>query len=294
MVGAKISDMEYEPLGANPDSKPSVPWTTGEFKSGYRQSLRSLVYVDIDNVKSGIVRDVAESGITVQLVGTLAPGQQVHLCFELPAPRTRVEAMGRVGWADSMGQAGIEFIDFSRRSSRLIKDWIFTQLLSGAYQSSRVDSMFTEPGQGSAGGGTRSASAAALPSADLWLGRRGALREEGDDQERAAPLIYLSGRRFPVSLAAFSRLVDALVLLSAMLLFAVVALAITHIFPGWPTALALALAVFGLFATAYWCIFTTWGNTPGTHLAQLVSSFAEERAGGCERKQIEAERARFR
>jgi hypothetical protein len=286
--------MEYEPLGANPDSKPSVPWTTGEFKSGYRQSLRSLVYVDLDNVKSGIVRDVAESGITVQLVRTLAPGQQVHLSFELPAPRTRVEAMGRVGWADSMGQAGIEFIDFSRRSSRLIKDWIFTQLLSGAYQSSRLDSMFPGPAQRTASGGTRSASAGALNSAGSRLGGGGALREEAKDEQRAAPLLYLSGRRFPVSLAAFSRLVDGLVLLSAMLLFAVVALAITHIFPGWPTALALALAVFGLFAAAYWCIFTTWGNTPGTHLAQLVSSFAEERVEGYEKKPMEAERARFR
>jgi hypothetical protein len=202
-----------------------------------------------------------------------------------------------------MGQAGIEFIDFSRRSSASIKDWIFTQLLTGAYQSSRVDSMFSPPGFRRQGPGPSLGGAARFParsatsvSAGMWPGMREREREEEEEEDVAAPArrIYLSGRRFPVSLGTFSRFIDGLVLLSAMLLFAVVALAITHIFPGWPTALVLALAVFGLFSAAYWCIFTTWGDTPGAHLAQLVSSFAEEKPEGRDSKQREADRPRFR
>ena len=58
--------------------------------------------------------------------------QQVFLRFDLANPRARVEATGRVAWADPVGQAGIEFLLLSQRSRRLLKEWIFIQLLTAA------------------------------------------------------------------------------------------------------------------------------------------------------------------
>src|SRR5215510_2976935 len=74
-----------------------------------RITLRSLAYVKLDHANGGIIRDLTESGIAIQAVGPLEPGQEVALRFDLLSPRVRIETRGRVAWADPGGQGGIEF-----------------------------------------------------------------------------------------------------------------------------------------------------------------------------------------
>jgi predicted signal transduction protein with EAL and GGDEF domain len=77
-----------------------------------------------------------------------------------------------------------------------------------------------------------------------------------------------------------SRMLDGLILASAVLLFSVVSLAMTHVFPTWPVGLVLLGAVAGIFAVVYWWMFASRiGVTPGAYLARLA-------VGG----QVEAER----
>src|SRR6266700_8004213 len=80
-----------------------------------RQTLRSLAYVKLDQGNGGMIRDLTESGMAIQAVGRLQPGQEVDLRFELISPRVRVDARGRVAWADWSGQAGIQFVGVSPR-----------------------------------------------------------------------------------------------------------------------------------------------------------------------------------
>ena len=69
----------------------------------------------------------------MQTVTPLTPEQQVQVRFDLPSPRLRIEAAGRIAWTDSWGQAGVQFVDLPERSQRLLKEWVFIQILSAAY-----------------------------------------------------------------------------------------------------------------------------------------------------------------
>src|SRR5258708_12300111 len=75
-----------------------------------RQTLRSLAYVKLDQANGGIIRDLTESGMAIQAVAPLQPDQQLNLRFELLSPRVRIDAQGRVAWANSSGQAAIHFL----------------------------------------------------------------------------------------------------------------------------------------------------------------------------------------
>src|SRR5262245_45618309 len=88
-----------------------------------RYALRSLCYVKLDNANGGIVRDLTESGIAIQAVAPLHCGREIKISFDLLSPRVRVEALGRVAWADSGGQAGIEFSGLALRTRRTLRDW---------------------------------------------------------------------------------------------------------------------------------------------------------------------------
>jgi hypothetical protein len=108
----------------------------------WRQTLRSLAYVKLDQANGGIIRDLTESGMAIQAVGRLQPGQELDLRFDLISPRVRVDARGRVAWADPGGQAGIEFLGVTPRVQRAVRDWLLIQMLAGAAVSGR-DSMFS-------------------------------------------------------------------------------------------------------------------------------------------------------
>ena len=101
-------------------------------RSHYRHQVQSLAYVNLDQSNGGIIRNLGDSGIAIQAVAPVQVNQQVFLRFDLANPRLRVEATGRVAWVDPVGQAGVEFLTLSQRSERLLKEWIFVQLLASA------------------------------------------------------------------------------------------------------------------------------------------------------------------
>jgi hypothetical protein len=84
-------------------------------------------------------------------------------------------------------------------------------------------------------------------------------------------------------------MLDALVLLCGILLFAVIAMLTTNQVPSWPLALGLAVAAGSLLLGLYWMLFRFCMKTsPGQHLAQIA--FSESA-----RQDIDAEYAtRFR
>jgi Tfp pilus assembly protein PilZ len=98
----------------------------------YRHQIQTLAYVNLDQANGGVIRNLGDAGMAIQAVTPLYVTQQVVLRFDLPNPRVRLEAKGRVAWADPVGQAGIEFLALSQRSRRLLKEWIFVQLIASA------------------------------------------------------------------------------------------------------------------------------------------------------------------
>ena len=215
-----------------------------------RIALRSLAYVKLDRANGGIIRDLTESGIAIQAVGPLAPGQEVVLRFDLISPRVRIETRGRVAWADPGGQGGIEFCGLPPRMRQALRDWILTQMLSAAAISGR-DSIFA--------------------AADTHLALSSAFRTPivFEPAEVYAPRI--SWGVFSFSQRSFAIFVDTLVLTCAVLLFFVSALAVMGGFPAWPLSTALFVTSTTIFIAVYQLLFSDLlcGATPGRRLAAL-------------------------
>jgi hypothetical protein len=118
---------------------------TREARVHHRHELRTLTYVTLDQANGGIVRNLTDEGIGVQVVAAVRPGQQLRVRFELRSPRLRVETRGEVMWATSSGQCGIRLLDLPPRMARQINEWIFGNLLDGAALQTDCDrSMFIE------------------------------------------------------------------------------------------------------------------------------------------------------
>ncbi len=233
----------------------------------YRHQIQSLAYVNLDQGNGGIIRNLGDSGIAIQAVAPLHVNQQVFLRFDLANPRVRVEATGRVAWVDPVGQAGVEFLTLSQRSGRLLKEWIFVQLMASA-QHSAGDSalLYGKSGQ---------------EAAELLFSSRArpAIRLEASSGCRAAEAkptnshraVHLPWFPFAISAPALSRLVDGLILLSAVLLFALICMAMVGVVPAWPVALVMGIGVAAVFAVLYRFLFLFWmGGTPGDWLAGLT------------------------
>jgi hypothetical protein len=212
----------------------------------HRQKLRNLAYVKVDSTNGGILLDVGESGIATHVLAPLRPDQPVNLRVDLADPRVHLEAAGRVAWINSTGIAGIELLDFSPRSARMLKEWLFTQLLANAHRL------------GDTAAGELQFSTTSRPGIRL----------------KPQPLLSPKPLRLlwlPVSVPGFARLVDGLALLCAVLLFSVLALTLTGVLPTWPIAAALLFGVSGIFALLYGFLFSLWfRTTPGRRLADLA------------------------
>jgi hypothetical protein len=240
----------------------------------YRQKLRSLAYLQLHAQKAGIIRDVSETGAAVQVLTPFALNGRVRIGLDLPNPRVRFEAEGRVVWTDSLGQAGLEFLALEPRTQQLLKEWLFTQLLTEAQfwaREEREELLFSNP----------SRSAIRLDRGKAWADEPRLLSRGGQ------PIGFLW---FAVSPLRFSRFVDGLALSCAVLLFSLLTLFLTDALPRWPLAVAFLAGLTAVFGLLYWIVFAVWfGITPGSRLAQLAGSEGEEKS-----PKAEWERARFR
>jgi PilZ domain len=234
----------------------------------YRQKVRTLSHVSLDAANGAILRDLSEFGIAMQTVTPLTPDQQVQVHFDLPSPRLRIEAVGRIAWTDSWGQAGVQFVDLPERSQRLLKEWVFIQILSAAYLFAPSESAAVK-GNRAEGVTELLFSAAPRPAIQIEPESIGPIAVP--DREPAPQRFRLLWCPVPISLKTLSQLVDGLILLCAVLLFAVMSMAITDVLPTWWVTLPLAIAVTALFVGVYWFLFVYWfRSTPGEHLARMA------------------------
>jgi Tfp pilus assembly protein PilZ len=247
--------------------KPNVACRTPVGRRGhYRHQVQSLAYVNLDSSNGGIIRNLGDSGIAIQAVAPLQINQQVFLRFDLANPKVRVEATGRVAWSDPSGQAGVEFVSLSHRSERMLKEWIFTQLMASAQHSAGDSALLY--GKSCQEAAELLFSAGARPAIRLKQNPNAAsLSETQDDQS----LLHLPWLPFAISAPGLSLLVDSLIILSAVLLFALICMAMVGVVPAWPLALAMGAGAAAVFAVLYRFLFLFWmGSTPGDWLAGIT------------------------
>lgn len=222
-----------------------------------RQALRSLAYVRLDDANGGIIRDLTESGMAVQAVGALRLDQEVGIRFDLLSPRVRVDARGRVVWANSNGQAGVQFVDLTPRVRRALRDWLLNQMFSAAVLTGR-DSMFAPDEE-------RELTFSSMARSAILVKEVPALTED--------PLPGIAWGWFTLSVRSFSIFVDSLVLLCAVMLFSISSIVVMGGAPAWPLSIALLFTASTIFVAVYQILFSEFlcGATPGKRLAMLAS-----------------------
>jgi hypothetical protein len=255
-------------------ASPALEAPAANQRHHYRHPIHSLIYVTLDEGNGGIIRNLSQSGAAIQAVGALQPGQSVRMRFDLLNPRTRFDVRAVVSWANASGQAGVRFLDFSRQACRQLNDWIFANLMRGLEQAAPVLPL---PGELD----DLILSAPARPAIRVGLGIP---RTVPLDENRTISLPW-----WPVAMnsATLARVMDALILISASLMFFCAFMAVAREVPAWPLTLLLGVGVCGFFTSLYVCLGAWLGcGTPGARLAKV----AAREAGS----QPHQKRARFR
>ena len=258
-------------------------------RSHYRHELRTLTYVTLDEANGGIIRNLNHEGVAVQAVAALRQEQRVRLRFELRFPRLRVETKGQVSWANRSGQCGIRFVDLPASIRRQIDEWIFSNLLDALARDAVHPRIFGASvasivREDSAIEDGLTLSAAPRPAIrlepsitkqdDLLLP---AHREEYPADLVDEPHARVSWLSRPISGRTLAWLADSLVVVAALLLFALIFLSIAHELPPWPLTLATAVAAMIFIAATYRTVFALFGGASlGARLAQAASSVEEE------------------
>ena len=191
-----------------------------------RQKIHTLVYINLNQGNGGIVRDLSENGVAVQAVARLRQHQQVYLRFELLSPRTRVEAMGQVTWANASGQAGVQFTQISQRTRYLLKEWLWLNLLDTAGQLSSASPIFGDDRQNARD--KLIVSGEPRPAIHLRSKEASSLPE---NEGATSVLLEFSWWPVPISAGTLSGLVDGLIISASVLLFSFVFLAISRTLP---------------------------------------------------------------
>lgn len=244
-----------------------------EEKRAYRHPVHTLAYVRIDHDNGGIIRNLSETGLGIQAVGRLHPEQIVHLRFEFIRPKARFDIVGQVKWADASGQAGLAFVDPAPRTVRLLKDWLFTDLLIATAESASKpllpQAQIPDWGDG--------LTMSAVPIAPIRFPVN--TSEEPEDtalllQEQSASEMPLRFSWWPGDIRprTFARLVDTLVVASAVMVFSIVVLQLTDMLPSWTIALPSIVVLSVVLTLIYAGLFKVLlGRTLGWHLSQLAA-----------------------
>ena len=254
-------------------------------RSHYRHELRTLTYVTLDDANGGVIRNLNHEGMSIQAVAALRHEQRVRLRFELRFPRWRVDAYGQVSWSKPSGQCGIRFTDLSPRVSGQIDQWIFSNLLDSVARETThsrsifEDSVISISRQERATEQIDGLTLSAPPHPVIQLEHRVSgvnearvplmEMEEESFEETYAGLNWLSR---PISAKSLAWLVDSLVVVAGLLLFALTFLSIARELPEWPVTLGAVAAAAAFVAVAYWSMFAVFGGPSlGARLAQATS-----------------------
>ncbi len=120
-------------IGRLPDPLPGAPH--GERRRCVRQKLNSPVYASFNGPQSGMVVDLSElldlheEGFAVQTSERLEPNRALTICLDLPETRSFIHGTGEVMWSDDAGRGGIRFSALPEPSRKIIKEWLFANLL---------------------------------------------------------------------------------------------------------------------------------------------------------------------
>lgn len=112
----------------------------GERRRSIRHKPRTPAYAVFGQSSGGMavnlneILDMHEEGFAVQTDSPLPVNQNVSFSLDLPETRALLRCSGQVVWSDREGRAGIRFSGLPDPSRRLLKEWLFINLLIACSQ----------------------------------------------------------------------------------------------------------------------------------------------------------------
>ena len=100
-----------------------------------RQNVNPPVYMSLGPRRGGLLYNLSERGLAVEVQGIPLSGQIVPVVFDLPETKSCIETIGHIAWRDRLGtRAGLEFLDLSEISQQQIKEWLLQRTPVGHHQ----------------------------------------------------------------------------------------------------------------------------------------------------------------
>jgi hypothetical protein len=121
------------------DPVPARP--VDERRRRIRHKLHSPVYASFNGQSSGMVlelselQDLSEEGFAVQTSQRLEVNQSITLSLDLLETKAYIHGVGQVVWSDGTGRGGIRFSGLTEQSQRVLKEWLFVNLLLACQKS---------------------------------------------------------------------------------------------------------------------------------------------------------------
>jgi PilZ domain len=104
-----------------------LPGAKGTDRRVYqRLSISPRLYVLLgDSGNDGILNDLSEGGVALDIVGSPPPGEYVDVDFEMSELGRHFEAKGRITWRDeSANKVGLSFLDLPEAARGQIREWL--------------------------------------------------------------------------------------------------------------------------------------------------------------------------
>ncbi len=114
---------------------PIAQFAHGERRRSVRQKPHTPVYASFKGPQAGMVVDLSElldlheDGFAIQTGECLEANRAVTLCLDMPETKSYVHGTGQVIWSDDSGRCGIRFSALSGSSRKMLKEWLFANLL---------------------------------------------------------------------------------------------------------------------------------------------------------------------
>jgi len=99
-----------------------------------RQVVNSPVYVALGSSSGGLLYDISEGGLAVDIVGPKLTDELIDLGFEMPETERHFEASGQTTWKKEPGsRAGLKFVNLPEASHQQIKEWLSVRAIPGGF-----------------------------------------------------------------------------------------------------------------------------------------------------------------
>jgi hypothetical protein len=110
----------------------------GERRQRIRHKVHTPVYASFSGPSQGMVLDLSElldlheDGFAVRTGETLELNRPVNVCLDLPETKSYIHGTGHIVWSDGSGRAGVRLSTLADEQRRLLKEWLFINLLIAA------------------------------------------------------------------------------------------------------------------------------------------------------------------